>query len=61
MKTNLSTTYILLERGSEDVLLVKEIESVIDRAGMFVVSKEAIKRYPKLMELLDKLKQETKD
>ena len=61
MKSNLNTTYILLERGAEDIALLKEIDAVIDRAGMFALSKEAARRYPTLMELRHKLKQEAKE
>ena len=61
MKSGSKTTYILLERGIEDVDLVNDIRRVIVDLKIKGL-KEALKRYPTLirfqLELIDEVRAE---
>ena len=64
MKTSSKTTYILLDRGDEDVQLLKELRGLVALAGKFILSQEKtfkfIKMFPKINELIDGLIYETR-
>ena len=57
MKTGYRTTYILLERGTEDVSLLKEIRAVWVALDMQSIKWAALK-YPLLLELQQGLEAE---
>jgi len=57
MKTKSQTTYIILDRGSEDIALYYELNKIM--AELRVESyKDFIKKYPLLYELKHNLKEE---
>ena len=56
MRTRSMTTYILLDKGTEDEKLFHEILAVISRLGMS--AKEMITNYPMLYELKQGLEKE---
>jgi len=56
MKTNNQTTYILLERGFEDVRLLKELRILIP-----LITKDIARKYPMVLELMNELKNEVKE
>ncbi len=60
MKTLCRTTYILLERGSEDLELLRELNQIFYVLGKDIVLGLIIaaKSYPKLFELREGLKKE---
>jgi len=55
VKTSAQTTYILLERGIEDVRLLAEINKITADAGINSI-KKLIKEYPMLSQLRDGLR-----
>jgi len=57
MKTGKRTTYILLERDSEDVVLLRELKNLV--ATSDVPGIEFIKTFPMVYELIWNLKNET--
>ena len=57
MRTNLQTTYVLLERGIEDKQLVEEINKVIIDLKIRS-TKEVVRRFPMLNELKQGLDRE---
>ena len=59
MNTPKSTTYVLLEKGSEDVALYNEINQIFIRLKI-QSTKEAVRLYPKLVELKQRLRDEIK-
>ena len=50
MKTGQRTTYILLERGTEDMELLAELHTITAATGIQGI-KEFFKKYPKIHEL----------
>ena len=58
MKTNQRTTYILLERGVEDVELLKNIRDVFEATEM-KGAKSLVRYFPVLYELKQELEKET--
>ena len=57
MTTTRKTTYILLDRGYEDVDLLKEITQILEN---FDSPRTRATKYPLLVELKQNLKEETK-
>jgi hypothetical protein len=57
MKTKTQTTFILLERGTEDKALLLELEKIINTLKIGS-TKELIKEYPLIHELRYNLKME---
>ena len=57
MKTGKRTTYIFLERDSEDVALLRELKNLVAAGG--VSGMEFIKTFPLVHELIWNLKNET--
>lgn len=57
MRTTSRTTYILLDRGSEDRKLLDELESISRMLGVFKTMEQA-KKYPLFMELMHGLREE---
>ena len=55
MKTNMRTTFILLERGYEDVQMYAELRSILVPTTL-----EIAKKYPKLLEVMQGLRDEIK-
>ena len=59
MLTNIQTTYILLEKGIEDVALHQELLDVKRNCGLSY--KDFIRRYPALYEVMDGLNNEIQE
>ncbi len=57
MRTSAQTTYILLDRGTEDEALRVEINKVFGALGIKGIA-EVAQRFPKLLELKQGLDQE---
>lgn len=57
MKTGSKTTYILLERGTEDMELLVELHKII-AATCIKGIREFIKKYPRIQELKQGLEDE---
>ena len=57
MRTGSRTTYILLERGFEDIELLKELHAITVATGI-KNGKEFAKKYPRILELKQGLEAE---
>ena len=60
MRTGTQTTFIFLERGSEDMQLLKELNKITAATGISSI-KEFIKTYPMIHELKYGLQQEREE
>lgn len=58
MKTNSNTTFILLERGVEDVALLRELRLLVAGHTGIATIRKFVQKYPKTHELMDGLKNE---
>ena len=60
MKTGNKTTYILLERGSEDLELLSELHKITAATGIQGI-RELAEKYPRILELRQGLQSEKED
>ena len=60
MNTGRRTTYILLERGDEDMLLLQEIHKISAATGIQSIH-EFVKKYPMIQQLKQGLIDEMED